>query len=88
MERINGVLSRRDLIKKEYNKIMENRLPNIMNFMNSQMSQVDMSINENTELQNYDDTDLLSKMFSKENNRSLIINEVPSAGKKPHQLFK
>ena len=35
LERNNSVFSRRDLIKKEYNKIMEHKLPNILNLMNN-----------------------------------------------------
>ncbi len=34
LERNNSVISRKDLIKKEYNKIMEQRLPNILCLMN------------------------------------------------------
>lgn len=60
--------SRRDLIKKEYNRIIETRLPNILHLMNNDKYNVtgraDQSINEiNME---YDDTDLLSKIFSKD----------------------
>lgn len=69
LERNNSVFSRRDLIKKEYNKIIETRLPNILNLMNNDHKinggAVDISINENNNI-DYDDTDLLSKMFSKD----------------------
>lgn len=34
LERNNSVISRKDIIKKEYNKIMEQRLPNILSLMN------------------------------------------------------
>lgn len=34
LERNNSVFSRKELIKKEYNKIIETRLPNILNLMN------------------------------------------------------
>lgn len=56
------------MIKKEYNKILETRLPNILNLMNQEKYNIstgaDTSINEN--YAEYDDTDLLSKMFSKD----------------------
>ncbi len=50
---------------------MENRLPNILNLMSNQnnagmISVADISIQENLEYRHYDDTDLLSKMFSKD----------------------
>jgi len=68
LERNNSVFSRRDLIKKEYNKIIENRLPNILSLMNNEKYNVtsgaDISINESNF--EYDDTDLLSKMFNKD----------------------
>lgn len=34
LERNNSVFSRKELIKKEYAKIIETRLPNIMSLMN------------------------------------------------------
>jgi hypothetical protein len=36
LERNNSVFNRKDLIKQEYNKIIETRLPNILNLMNQE----------------------------------------------------
>jgi len=61
------MFSRKDLIKKEYNKIIENRLPNILSLMNHDKHNVgvsgDLGSNDHFD---YDDTELLSKMFSKD----------------------
>lgn len=76
LERNNSVFSRRELIKKEYNKIIETRLPNILSLMNNEKynatSVAELSINESN--LDYDDTDLLSKMFNKDHNRSGVLN--------------
>jgi hypothetical protein len=72
------VFSRRDLIKKEYNKIIETRLPNILQLMNNEKQHhmstgADISISDNNF--EYDDTDLLSRMFNKDcHNKSGYIN--------------
>jgi hypothetical protein len=62
------MFSRKDLIKHEYNKIIETRLPNILNLMNYDKYNIstgaDTSLNDN--YVEYDDTELLSKMFSKD----------------------
>jgi len=54
---------------------MDTRLPNILNLMNNDKhnmsSGVDISITENMD---YDDTELLSKMFNKDHNRSGLLN--------------
>jgi hypothetical protein len=72
------VFSRKDLIKKEYNKIIETKLPNILQLMNHEKNNLGVNIhgvggilgilNENSIHENfdYDDTELLSKMFSKD----------------------
>lgn len=57
LERNNSVFNRKDLIKKEYTKIIETRLPNILSLMNQ-----DKNITKNgfmNEALDYDDTELL-----------------------------
>lgn len=77
LERNNSVFSRRELIKKEYNRIMETKLPNILNMMNNEKyniaTGVDTTINDNNCL-GYDDTDLLSRMFTKDQHLSSVIS--------------
>ncbi|MFS8160246.1 MAG: hypothetical protein ACMG6E_08575 [Candidatus Roizmanbacteria bacterium] len=66
------MFSRKELIKKEYNRIIENKLPNILSLMNHDRQHLgEHSIHDNFD---YDDTELLSKMFSKDQNRSGVIN--------------
>ena len=66
------MFSRKDLIKKEYNKIMDQRLPNILSLMNQDKlmgPQIENSIQEfnaSGGLGEYDETELLSKMFTKD----------------------
>jgi len=80
LERNNSVFSRKELIKKEYNKIMDQRLPNILSLMNHDKYNISAgagldgggnSIQEEMSSGNlgeYDETELLSKMFSKDRN--------------------
>jgi hypothetical protein len=70
MERNNSVFSRKELIKKEYNRIIETRLPNILQLMNQDKrgsggnnGLIEQLFQEKVD---YDDTELLSKMFSKD----------------------
>lgn len=58
------MFNRKDQIIKEYNKIIENRLPNILNLMNHDKRVIGFT--KNKDHLEYDDTELLSKMFSKE----------------------
>ena len=66
------------MIKKEYNKIIDTKLPNILSLMNNEkyhnQNGGDNSI-INDHPREYDDTDLLSKMFSKDHNKSgMLLN--------------
>jgi hypothetical protein len=82
------VFNRKELIKKEYNKIMDQRLPNILSLMNNNVhndkyhhsstdcapyleGSVHEMVNHSTEnvgaALEYDETALLSKMFTKDN---------------------
>lgn len=54
------------MIKKEYTKIIETRLPNILNLMNQENKNITKNGFMNEAL-DYDDTELLSKMFAKDN---------------------
>ena len=70
MERNQSVFSRKDLIKLEYNKIMEQRLPNILSLMNNDKQQtmidgVSISHHESVNAE-YDETEFISKLFSKD----------------------
>lgn len=81
LERNNSVFSRKDLIKKEYNKIMDQRLPNILSLMNQDKYNISAGetgsvhdlIAGSVGAMDYDETELLSKMFSKDHNK--YINE-------------
>lgn len=78
LERNNSVFSRKDLIKKEYNKIMDQRLPNILSLMNQDKYNISAgetgSVNDLIAgAMDYDETELLSKMFSKDHHKH--INE-------------
>ena len=80
LERNQSVLSRKELIKQEYNLLLETRLPNIMQLMNSEKSLglgLNMPKNGTPEKEakqakkvvekksvDYDDTEFLEKMFS------------------------
>lgn len=67
----NSVFSRKDLIKKEYNKIMDQRLPNILSLItNHHNISTSGGVIEDFNLSggqgintDYDETELLSKMF-------------------------
>jgi hypothetical protein len=41
LERNNSVFNRKDLIKKEYNKVIETRLPNILHLMNDKIGMIE-----------------------------------------------
>eukprot|EP00347_Sterkiella_histriomuscorum_P022162 403331460 len=65
----------RELIKQEYDRIMENKLPNIINLINQEKSSLNQQLNSGKEIMSKhnrsdilecDDTDLFSKMFSKD----------------------
>jgi len=70
------VFNRKELIKKEYNRIMDQRLPNILSLMNH--DKYNITVPETGSICDlgtanipggsmpYDETDLLSKMFSKD----------------------
>ncbi|CDW78642.1 UNKNOWN [Stylonychia lemnae] len=79
LERNNSVFNRRDLIKQEYNRVIETRLPNILSLMSNgkqniaSASGADISLFENENM-DYDDTELLSKLFTKDHNKSGHIN--------------
>lgn len=72
LERNNSVFNRKDLIKKEYNKIMDQRLPNILSLMNHDKYNISMNeplVNDFAVASSgvdYDETELLSKMFTKD----------------------
>ena len=66
LERNNSVITRQELIKKEYSRIIETRLPNILNLMNQDKYNI-QNVGQIAENQfEYDDTELLSKMFTKD----------------------
>lgn len=93
------MFSRKDLIKKEYNKIMDQRLPNILNLMNQDKhsmalqggapiedtlggSSVNLGGANSSALGMigiegccYDETELLSKMFT---NDHKMLGNIPS----------
>jgi hypothetical protein len=77
LDRNNSVFNRKELIKKEYNRIMDQRLPNILSQMNQDKhviaaheSSLLCDIGGSNMIGNgnipYDETDLLSKMFTKD----------------------
>ena len=59
------MFSRKDLIKQEYNKILENKLPNILSLLNQDKQLINGEHNFHHHF-DYDDTDILSRMFSKD----------------------
>eukprot|EP00347_Sterkiella_histriomuscorum_P021618 403333352 len=80
------VTRRKELIKREYNKIVENKLPNILFLMNSEKQNqtksnakiLDLSLNDSNQFNQhhleYDDTELLSKLFNKDYNKSGVLD--------------
>ena len=75
------MISRKDLIKKEYHKILETKLPNIFHMINQEKFNASTGANTNTLIQqdlnlDYDDTQLLSLIFNKDQSKSsLLYNE-------------
>ncbi|CDW71924.1 UNKNOWN [Stylonychia lemnae] len=87
LQRNNSVFSRRDLIKQEYDRIIENRLPNIINLINQDKHSLQNPSKENNnnksfsnEIMEYDDTELFSQIFSKEKLTKHILFHQPYMG--------
>jgi hypothetical protein len=93
LDRNNSVINRKELMKKEYNKIIDSRLPNILSLMNNHEKYNHQSSTTCNNLEGgsihdlctstvggaaleYDETDLLSKMFTKDHqqNRSGFLH--------------